>query len=64
MAMPRLSLRCARQFMENAFLDLLDILAWQEGVAPDATILHHRHLDERHRAETGRPAPGPPAGMA
>ncbi|MDT8872318.1 hypothetical protein RAA17_16770 [Komagataeibacter rhaeticus] len=31
MASPRLSLRHARLFMENAFLDLLDILAWQEG---------------------------------
>ncbi|WP_217417161.1 hypothetical protein [Komagataeibacter melomenusus] len=33
---PIVSIRQARRFMENAFLDLLDILAWQEG-APPAT---------------------------
>ncbi|GCE82711.1 hypothetical protein [Komagataeibacter diospyri] len=34
MPSPRLSMRHACMFMENAFLELLDILAWQEGMAP------------------------------
>ncbi|GBR19608.1 hypothetical protein AA0616_1582 [Komagataeibacter nataicola NRIC 0616] len=40
---PIVSIRQARRFMENAFLDLLDILAWQEG-APPATG-HERPVD-------------------
>ncbi|WP_159262795.1 hypothetical protein [Komagataeibacter xylinus] len=40
---PIVSIRRARRFMENAFLDLLDILAWQEG-APPATG-HDRPVD-------------------
>ncbi|WP_308719288.1 hypothetical protein [Komagataeibacter xylinus] len=40
---PIVSIRRARRFMENAFLDLLDILAWQEG-APPATS-HEQPVD-------------------
>ncbi|MCE2563817.1 hypothetical protein [Komagataeibacter sp. FNDCF1] len=34
MAMRIPSLHRACLFMESAFLDLLDILAWQEGITP------------------------------
>ncbi|MBV1822792.1 hypothetical protein [Komagataeibacter oboediens] len=37
----RLSMRQACAFMENAFLELLDILAWQEGAAPPPTARAH-----------------------
>ncbi|WP_182357109.1 hypothetical protein [Komagataeibacter europaeus] len=37
----RLSMRHACVFMENAFLELLDILAWQEGVAPPPSAGPH-----------------------
>ncbi|ATU72625.1 hypothetical protein CFR78_08115 [Komagataeibacter rhaeticus] len=47
MATPRLSLRHARLFMENAFLDLLDILAWQEGTTPGAATLTRHPGAER-----------------
>ncbi|CAM2730783.1 hypothetical protein [Komagataeibacter xylinus] len=43
---PIVSIRQARRFMENAFLDLLDILAWQEG-APPAT--GHEQPVDPHR---------------
>ncbi|WP_193732017.1 hypothetical protein [Komagataeibacter sp. FXV3] len=37
----RLSMRHACMFMENAFLELLDILAWQEGMAPTPSACPH-----------------------
>ena len=53
MTAPRLSLRHACLFMENAFLDLLDILAWQEGTAPRAGTLNLHRGEEAAPAETG-----------
>ncbi|AHI25588.1 hypothetical protein [Komagataeibacter swingsii] len=47
MPSPRLSMRHACMFVENAFLELLDILAWQEGAAPPPSTRPHGQAGPR-----------------
>lgn len=40
-------MRHACMFVENAFLELLDILAWQEGAAPPPSTRPHGQAGPR-----------------